>query len=206
MSVTAKQLPEAREDVDFPYERVRRISVPQYHRMIDSGVLTEDDPIELLEGWLVTKMPRDPLHDGCLLKLQNALFRSLPDEWLVRVQSAVTTKDSEPEPDLAVVSGPEEKYFEHHPRTSEVALIVEIANSSLEDDRLVKGRIYARAGFPVYWIVDLASRRIEEYTDPRRGKTPAYQVKTVHSATDRVNVNLFGEKVGAIRVGQIFPA
>src|SRR4051794_22378571 len=102
MTTLAKPPKRVEQQNGFPYSRLQRISVEQYHRMIASGALTENDPIELLEGWLVSKMPRDPQHDVCITKLQNRLIRMLPEEWIVRVQCAVTTKDSEPEPDLAI--------------------------------------------------------------------------------------------------------
>src|SRR5437899_1616829 len=131
MTVIAKPPPPDRGVPRFPYHRLQRISVDQYHRMIASGALTEDDPVELLEGWLVAKMPRDPHHDGCLLELPYQILHLLTDDWVLRVQSAVTTKESEPEPDLAVVTSPRSKYLDHHPVRSEVGLIVEIANTSL---------------------------------------------------------------------------
>src|SRR5882762_3647803 len=86
---------------------VRRFTVAVYHRMIDVGLLTEDEPVELLEGWIVPKMPRNPPHDGTIQRINKRLGRCLPPGWDLRVQSAVTTADSEPEPDLAVVRGDE---------------------------------------------------------------------------------------------------
>src|SRR5438093_733530 len=97
-----------------PYP-VRKFSVDEYHRMIQAAVLTEDDPVELLEGWIVPKMPRNTPHDVCLDKSQDALRAVLPAGWRLRVQSAITTPDSEPEPDLAVVPGTPERYLAHHP-------------------------------------------------------------------------------------------
>ena len=189
----------------FPMERMRRFSVVQYHRMIASGALTEDDPVELLEGLLVAKMPRDPAHDGSVLATQNRLLRLLPAEWVLRIQSAVTTRDSEPEPDLAVVSGPETKYFRDHPGRADVELIVEVSNTTLADDQSAKSRIYARERFPVYWIVNLIERRVEVRTDPRGGKSAHYQQVVVYGEDEAVPVVLGGREVGRIAVNEILP-
>src|SRR5690348_4645166 len=87
------------------YHSFRRFSVDEYHRMIETGILNELDQVELLEGVVVVKMPRNPIHDATIELIEEALSRLLPAGWRVRVQSAVTFRDSEPEPDLAVVRG-----------------------------------------------------------------------------------------------------
>src|SRR5215831_15286794 len=83
-----------------PYP-VRRFTVGEYHRMIQAGILTEDDPVELLEGWIVPKMPHTPPHDRTIQMGNKRTGRRLPPGWDIRVQSAISTADSEPEPDLA---------------------------------------------------------------------------------------------------------
>ena len=88
-----------------PPEPVRRFTVDEYHRMIQLGILKEGDPVELLEGWIVAKMARNPPHDVVVGLVQAALSAVLPSTWICRGQSAVTTSDSEPEPDVAVVAG-----------------------------------------------------------------------------------------------------
>src|SRR5947209_14046669 len=97
-----------------PYP-VCKWTVDAYHHLIQAGLLTEDDNVELLEGWIVPKMPHNPPHDGTIQSTGEAVDRRLPAGWKVRVQSAVTTGDSEPEPDLAVVRGDARTYFHRHP-------------------------------------------------------------------------------------------
>src|SRR4051795_2309413 len=87
-----------------------RLSVKQYLRMVETGVLTEKDKVELLEGRIVNKMPRNPPHDGTIACFNQSVGQLLPVEWVVRVQSAITTSDSVPEPDLAIVRGPRAMY------------------------------------------------------------------------------------------------
>src|SRR5438874_1162323 len=95
---TATRLPPA---VPPPNAYLRRFTVDEYHQMIDIGILTEDDPVELLEGWVRYKMPRNPLHDSRIEITRRRLAALLPPKWGLRIQSAITLTDSEPEPDLA---------------------------------------------------------------------------------------------------------
>src|SRR5437764_401685 len=144
----------------------RRFSVPEYHRLIELGILTENDNLELLEGYLVHKMSRNPPHDASLQKGMKKWLRLLPPGWDLRVQSAVTLTESEPEPDFAVVRGDETAYLTRHPNAADIGLVVEASDSILPGDRDDKGRIYARAGIPCYWIVNINDRQIEVYAAP----------------------------------------
>jgi Uma2 family endonuclease len=133
----------------------RRFSVTEYHRLIELGVLNEDDNLELLEGYLVHKMSRNPPHDAAIQKGTRKWIRVLPPGWDLRVQSAITLPESEPEPDFAIVRGDANAYLTRHPIAADVGLVVEVSDSTLPGDRDDKGRIYARAGIPCYWIVNV---------------------------------------------------
>src|ERR1700746_3232507 len=93
----------------------RRLSGSEYHRLIELGILTEDDNLELLEGYLVHKMSRNPPHDAALQLIQETLPRLLPLGWCLRMQSAIPLGGSEPEPDGAIVRGNARSYSSHHP-------------------------------------------------------------------------------------------
>ena len=181
----------------------RRFSVPEYHHLCELGILTEDDNLELLEGYLVHKMPRNPPHDGTLHLLLRFLWRMVPDEWEVRCQSGVTLSDSEPEPDLAVVQTDPERYMRRHPAPSDIALVIEVADSSLDGDRADKCRIYARAGVPWYWIVNLVDLQIEVYSSPVGGPTPGYRDRVDRRFGDEVEVLLDGRRVGSVAVSAV---
>src|SRR5262249_43084979 len=114
---------------------VYRFSVEQYHRMIETGILTTNDRAELLQAWIAPKMPQNPPHAGTVTRIMRRLTPILSEEWLLRVQSAITLTGSEPEPDLAIVKGPEEVYFRRHPRPRDIGLLIEVADSSLLHDR-----------------------------------------------------------------------
>jgi Uma2 family endonuclease len=186
---------------------VHRFTVDEYHRLIETGVLGEDDDVELLEGWVVPKMPRSPTHDAVISILINRrLTPRLPEGWFCRGQSAITTSDSEPEPDVAIIRGSEEDYLSRHPCPTEIALAIEVAESSLQQDRVHKARIYAAAGVPVYWIVNLIDRQIEVHTDPSGpDTTPAYRNRKDYKPGELVPFILDGREIGPIPVAELLP-
>lgn len=196
------RLPPAVPDVP-----VWRLTVDEYHQYIAMGTLTEDDQIELLEGLLVPKMPKGKTHDGSIGILDEYLRTLLPSGWRLRIQCAVTLSDSEPEPDFAVVRGEVRQFLKGHPTPKDIGSIMEIADSSVSRDRLLKGRIYARAKIPVYWVVNLVDQQIEVYTEPGQNAKgqPAYLKKKVYRPGDQVPVVLFGQEVGKLAVGELLP-
>lgn len=141
-----------------------RIPLERYHDLVDSGFFADGERAELIEGVLVAMSPKGREHDNAVEWLNAQFMRALGGRVRVRVQSAMTFPplESEPEPDLviAALDAPAPR----HP--SEALLIVEVAASSLPYDREVKRSLYARAGVPEYWIVDLAGGAIERSIDP----------------------------------------
>src|SRR5262245_15398572 len=133
-------------EIERPELRLRRFTVEEYHRMIAAGVFRSGDPFELLEGRIVVKMTRNPPHELAVSLTEEQLTAHIPAGWFCRIQSAVTTADSEPEPDLVMVRGKRRDYSGGHPRAADTALVVEVAESTLAEDRTLKARIYARAG------------------------------------------------------------
>jgi len=185
----------------LPPEPVHRFTVPEYHRMIQTGILSTDETVELLEGWIVPKMTRNPPHDLSMYRCQRVMFRVLPPEVICFGQSAITTADSEPEPDLAIVPGPDERYANRHPAPDEVLLAIEVADTSLARDRGLKARVYARAGVPIYWIVNLNERQVEVYSDPIvEGSTATYRARRDYPADAELPLVLSGVEIARIPV------
>jgi Uma2 family endonuclease len=181
-----------------------KLSVKQYHQMITTGILPEGEPIELLEGYMVLKMSRGTPHDVSLDVLVEELQKILPAPWYPRTQMAITLADSEPEPDIAVVPGPRRRYGAAHPTPAECRFVIEVSDSSLAIDRHDKTRIYARAGIPVYWVMNVVNKVIEVYTQPS-GPTanPAYAKRDDYSVGSAVPVVLDGNTIGNIAVADI---
>ncbi|MBX9583920.1 MAG: Uma2 family endonuclease [Gemmataceae bacterium] len=183
-----------------------RLSVADYHRMIAADILTEDDPVELLGGYLVTKMPQGTPHGNTLDRLADDLRSVTPAGWRTRVQLPITLAESEPEPDVAVVRGDRQTFAGRHPGPTDFGVVFEVAASSLSEDRRVKGCYYAEAGIPVYWIVNLEDGLVEVYTDPNPAATPpAYRSRVDYRPGQDVPVVLDGQPVGAIPVAELIP-
>jgi Uma2 family endonuclease len=174
--------------------------------MIQAGVFAHDERFELLEGWVVAKMSRNPPHDASMDLAREELAKRLPPGWRIRVQSAITTAESEPDPDLAIVPGTARTYVTRHPAPADVALLVEIAESSLPEDRRDKGRIYARAGIAVYWIINLVDLQVEVYTDPTGpSNAPQYGKRTDYVVGQSVPLNIAGESLEPVPVKDLLP-
>jgi Uma2 family endonuclease len=135
--------------------------------MVQAGVLTEDDRVELIEGEILEVSPIGSRHAACVARL-TALFSSLlRDAAIVWVQNPVQLNErSEPQPDLALLRTRQDYYATGHPSATDVYLLIEVAETSVEYDREVKVPLYARAGVAETWLVDLTSQQILVYTDP----------------------------------------
>jgi Uma2 family endonuclease len=192
----------------YTSEPIFRLTVEQYHAMIRAGELTEDDPVELLEGILVFKMPKNTPHSVVTGLARREIERLLPGGWHVRVQDPVTLADGEPEPDAAVVRGAVEDYLVEHPGPVDVALAIEVADSSLARDRSIKLRSYARAGIVAYWIINLVERQVEACSvpDPNAVPEPRYTVTQIYRPGEDVPLVLPGiGQVGAVAVAKLLP-
>jgi Uma2 family endonuclease len=185
---------------------IARFSVARYQRMIETGILTPDDKVELLENYLVLKMPRNPPHDGTIDLLKAALPGRVPAGWLLRFQQTLVLSDSQPEPDFAIVRGAPRTYLARHPGAADTGLVIEVADSSLLRDRADKTRIYARDGIACYWIVNLVDQQIEVYTQPS-GATPmaTYGALQTYHLGAAVPLVLDGNTVGTIPVADLLP-
>jgi Uma2 family endonuclease len=183
-----------------------RLSVGQYHELARLSILTEDEPVELLQGWLITKMTKNTPHIVATKLAFRALEGMVPDGWHVAKEDPVTAVDSEPEPDLSIVRGEIRDYLDRKPGPRDVALVVEVADSSLAENRTLKKQIYSRAGFSLYWIVNLAQRQIEVYSDPSGPvESPDYRQRQDYGESDAVPLFIEGREVGRIAVRDLLP-
>lgn len=181
------------------------LSVEKYHQMIAAGVLTEDDPVELLEGYLVPKMPKNAPHCNACDAIVEILNRLELRGFFVRGQNPITTSDSEPEPDIAVVRGSRSKFSNHNPGPQDSALIIEVSESSLAQDRGIKKRIYARARVPEYWILNLVEQQLEVYSQPFQADERAdYGTIQVLTPSKKVPLVLDGKEYATIPVKKLF--
>lgn len=183
----------------------KRFTPDQYHILIDSGIIMEGEPVELLEGYLVEKGIRNPPHEMSLRRLSARLPRHLTG-WFLQIQGAISLGESEPEPDGAVLRGDETACDGRLPTVTDFGIIIEVSDSTLAFDRRDKGRIYARAGIPVYWVINVADRQIEVYSDPDIvTHPPVYRTRVDYRPGDQLPITLDGVQSGHIAVNDLLP-
>ena len=182
-----------------------KMSVDQYEAMVESGIFTEHDRLQLINGMLVAKVTQGDDHCVADDLCRVALSAVLPPGWFVRPNKPVRLPPgSEPEPDEAVVRGSIRDYARGKrgkPGAQDVGLIVEVAHSSLAEDRAMVG-VYGPAGIPVYWIVNLVDRQVEVYSGPQ---PDGYATRDDYRSGQHVPVVLDGTIVGQIAVDDILP-
>jgi Uma2 family endonuclease len=206
MAVDTRHTAQLRGALAVPTDPIWRLSIAQYHQMARAGILSDDDPVELLEGWLVTKMPKNPPHRLSTQLTRETLARLLPSHWHVNDQEPITTEDSEPEPDITVVRGERRQYLDRHPAPQEVALVVEVADTTLHRDRTSKKRLYARAAIPVYWIINLPEQQIEVYTAPSHDAgEPDYRRRQDYHLGEIIPLIIEDQVLGYLQIGDLLP-
>jgi hypothetical protein len=150
-----------------PWVARRALTIAEYHRMGEVGILTGRDRVELIEGELVAMAPIGSEHSGTVNALTRLLVEIVGDRGVVAVQNPVQLDDlTEPEPDFAVLKPRPDYYRRATPRADDVLLLIEVADSSLAYDRAVKRSLYARHGIPEFWIVNLTAGEVEVCRTP----------------------------------------
>jgi Uma2 family endonuclease len=163
-------------------KRVTPISIQGYHELFRLGYIPEKT--ELIEGVIVEKMHKDPIHAGLVQRLSLFFIQSVSNEYHVRQENPLQLNDSEPEPDLAIVDKEENDYLYSHPNSAH--LVVEVANSSLNYDR-EKLSMYAKALISEVWIINLIAMEVEVYTNPVDLK---YETFTLYKKEDSFSTNV----------------
>lgn len=181
--------------------QIKTWTVQDYYRMSKAGVLKPDERTELIDGKIFLRAAKNPPHSAITKTAADYLRNLLREKADVRIQEPVHLGDrSEPEPDIALVRIEPRNYIERHPIPSEIFLIIEVADTTLNFDRKVKAAIYARSGIADYWIVDVNGERVFVF---RRPDSEKYLEKTVFEKIGVLNPLAFPET--AIDFCRFFP-
>lgn len=184
-----------------------RMSLETYHELVNAGTFAPGEAVELIHGYVVEKMPKNPLHAKAnqWLLIYFSKLIDIDQGWYFAIQDPITLADSEPEPDFAVIRGSPDDH-EEHPGPLEVALLIEVSDSSLGFDESIKMQLYAANNIVEYWIVNIAERQIQVYTEPfQTGDRAAYRQQTIYVVGDTIPVILDGREYGRILVSAIMP-
>lgn len=205
MSTTTPTMPPAAPVIEpWVPGPLYRMTVDQYEAMAASGGIPESHRVHLINGLLVQKMTINPPHAISSQLCRDELGRVIPAGWHVRpsLPARLPAQASEPEPDLGVVRGTVRDYEGHHPGPADIALLVEVADSSLPQDRKLGEEVYGPAGVPVYWIIDVNGRQVLVHTGPgARG----YAAVESFGEGREVPVVIDGREVGRIAVEDLLP-
>jgi Uma2 family endonuclease len=171
-------------------------TVEEYHRMAEAG-LFEGQRVELIYGKIVDMSPSKSDHAGIVKRIHNIFREILDKNHIISVQAPIHIDDrSEPEPDIAILQYREDYYTQSHPTPKETLLVIEVANSSLEKDQKVKLPLYAEAGIPEVWIVNLQDHQLEQYREPsEKGYSSIRILRSKDSVENEVIGSLEVEKV-----------
>jgi Uma2 family endonuclease len=182
---------------------LRWITVDEYERIIAAGALEDPNRVELIDGYMVTKMGKNPEHRWTTKEVLKALDRQLPRGWTSQKEEPVRIPAyDEPEPDIAIIRSSDADYRHRNSVAADVGLLVEVSDTTLSQDRGQKRSAYAKAGIPVYWIVKLVDRQVEVYFRPgKRG----YKSRVDFQPGQHVPVVIDGQRLGQVAVDDILP-
>jgi Uma2 family endonuclease len=184
--------------------QTRLWSREEYDRLVSAGMFHPDERLELIEGEILQQSPQGSVHATAVTLVENALRKVFGTNYVVRVQMPLALEaDSEPEADVAIVVGSPRDYRHEHPHTAE--LIVEVADSTLAYDRERKMKIYAHAGIPEYWILNLLDHQLEIYRQPtfKQASAPFYQEHMILTAIESVSTLRYPQH--SISVAELTP-
>ncbi|MHB1558035.1 MAG: Uma2 family endonuclease [Isosphaeraceae bacterium] len=180
-----------------------RFTVDQYERMAEVGILTEADRVELINGIVVTKMAKGPAHIWVVKQAGRQLEVLLGAAFSLRLEAPARIPPlNEPEPDLLAARGDDARYLKRHPEPHEIALVVEVSDTTYHRDRYEKYPAFALARIPAYWIVNLPKRCVEVHTDPG---PEGYRSQQDYHPGAVVPVTIDGVRLGEIAVDDILP-
>jgi Uma2 family endonuclease len=191
-----------------PPRLLYRMSMEKYEAMVQSGVFTKRDRLQLVEGLLVAIKTENPPHATSCELCSETLKRVLPPGWHVRSDRPlrIPARTSVPEPDLVVVRGEIRDYLKRHPEPVDVAFVFEVADSSLEEDRTLMARIYGGGGVARYWIINLVDRQVEVYSQPSGTAEPlGYRHCEIFRPGELIPVVIDETEVGRIAAENLLP-
>lgn len=184
----------------------KRFTIDEYHRLIELGLFTDQERIELIRGELMQMTAKGRVHTVCSSILCRQLDRLLGDRAVIRGQDPITLNNySEPEPDIVIAKGKDEDYLIHHPYPADILLVIEISDSTLAYDQTTKLNLYAEAGIVDYWIVNLPAGQLERYHQPYQNAQKNFSYLSQQISLPHQSVTIPGFTDVLLDLKRIFP-
>ena len=184
----------------------KRFTIAEYHRLAELGFFEEDERVELIKGEIIQMAAKDRPHSVCETRLERELYKLVGDRATLRGRQPITLSDnSEPEPDRVIAKNRDDDYLANHPSSSDILLLIEIADSSLKYDQDEKLPIYAEAGICDYWIFNLVDYYLECYSEPYQALQVkfGYRRKLIYLPNESVKLPCFLDLV--LDSSKVFP-
>ncbi len=163
----------------------RRFTVTDYMRLAESGILAEEERVELIRGEIVETPPISIAHVSIKMHLVALFTRTFADWALVGINNPVQLDEfSLPQPDVVLLRSRENYYSDRHPGPNDVMLVIEIADASIDYDRWVKAPLFGSSGVMEFWIINVPAQQIEVYRDPRPN---GYRTATIYASAEEVS-------------------
>lgn len=157
----------------------KKFTIEDYHRLLDVGFFSENSKIELIRGEIIEMSPKRTPHSVCNSRLWRELYKLIDQQAIIRVQEPIIISTfSEPEPDLVIAKHRNDEYLSSHPKSEDILLVIEIADSTLKYDQETKLALYAEAEIKDYWIFNLINNYLETYTNPGKISKERYDYRT----------------------------
>ncbi|MEM6628762.1 MAG: Uma2 family endonuclease [Bacteroidota bacterium] len=171
----------------------RLLTVAEYHKMAEVGILDPDDRVELIKGEIIKMSPLNSPHTSPVKRITSLMYQLFGNRLTISVQDPITIEDhSEPEPDIALLAFSKDFYAERHPRPEDVILLIEVADSTVAKDQQLKLPLYAEAGIKEYWIVNIVEKQLEVYQQP---KDSSYTIQKIYTSRDQVRLENLGATI-----------
>lgn len=183
---------------------IRRVTAFEYAAIMRENVLDPAKRHEMVEGWVIEKMTHNARHDYVLSSAHELLAKTIPADYIVRIQCGLRLDESTPEPDLAIVRGPRTRYRQSHPVPTDAALVIEVSDTTYHYDSGMKARMYARNGVERYWVIDTLGDRLELFEEPSGPvDEPSFAVHQTLEKSQRVPLVVRGKLVAELEISRL---
>jgi Uma2 family endonuclease len=169
----------------------KHFTIDEYHKLAETGIIKPTDRVELIEGDIITMSPIKSKHAGIVDAIAEFLIHTLYRKATIKIQNPMSIgNNSEPEPDIIIAKHKQDHYRSAHPTPEEVYLLIEVADSSLAYDQSIKAPLYAKAGIPEYWIINIIDEQIEIYREPGDENYASKQILSTPTPAEAQNLDL----------------
>lgn len=181
--------------------KLYEMSVEKYHQLIEAGIFSKSDKVELIEGKIVQRFPKVALHATAMRRINRCMIRHFDEKAVIRIQDPILLNDkSEPEPDLVLAQLPDVRYMLHHPKPEDIYLVMEVSDSTLAYDRKELAPWLANNGVLQFCLLNIRGRELEDYREP---DVDGYRAKRTYSEEESFSLTAFPDI--SIRVGDLLP-